>query len=128
LIDRLPETQLSALVGLLETIVDPVAAALRSAPTDDQSPWPMKNRTSRKRATGSSGAAAGVFRMQRPCGDSAWSERVEWSETALEHMAALDTIRAGFVALSTNLECVPEPESLGSIPIQRGIERFIDDS
>ena len=27
LIDRLPETQVSALVGLLETIVDPVAAA-----------------------------------------------------------------------------------------------------
>lgn len=36
LIDRLPETQLSALVGLLETIVDPVAAALRNAPDDDE--------------------------------------------------------------------------------------------
>ena len=36
LIDRLPETQLSALVGLLETIVDPVAAALRNAPMDDE--------------------------------------------------------------------------------------------
>jgi hypothetical protein len=36
LIDRLPDTQLSALVGLLETIVDPVAAALRHAPTDDE--------------------------------------------------------------------------------------------
>jgi hypothetical protein len=36
LIDRLPEAQLSALVGLLETIVDPVAAALRNAPTDDE--------------------------------------------------------------------------------------------
>ena len=36
LIDRLPETQLSALVGLLETIVDPVAAALRNAPVDDE--------------------------------------------------------------------------------------------
>ena len=36
LIDRLPETQLSALVGLLETIVDPVAAALRDAPIDDE--------------------------------------------------------------------------------------------
>jgi hypothetical protein len=35
LIDRLPEVQLSALIGLLETIVDPVAAALRSAPIDD---------------------------------------------------------------------------------------------
>lgn len=30
------ETQLSALVGLLETIVDPVAAALRDAPIDDE--------------------------------------------------------------------------------------------
>jgi hypothetical protein len=36
LIDRLPETQLSALVGLLETIVDPAAAALRNAPVDDE--------------------------------------------------------------------------------------------
>jgi hypothetical protein len=36
LIDRLPETQLSALVGLLEAIVDPVAAALRNAPADDE--------------------------------------------------------------------------------------------
>jgi hypothetical protein len=36
LIDRMPEVQLSALVGLLETIVDPVAAALRNAPVDDE--------------------------------------------------------------------------------------------
>jgi hypothetical protein len=36
LIDRLPETQISALVGLLETIVDPVAVALREAPPDDE--------------------------------------------------------------------------------------------
>ena len=36
LIDRLPEMQISALVGLLETIVDPVAAALRDAPMDDE--------------------------------------------------------------------------------------------
>jgi hypothetical protein len=36
LIDQLPETQLSALVGLLETIVDPVGAALRNAPLDDE--------------------------------------------------------------------------------------------
>ena len=36
LIDRLPENQLSALVGLLETIVDPAAAALRNAPMDDE--------------------------------------------------------------------------------------------
>lgn len=36
LIDRLPEAQLSALVGLLETIVDPVAASLRNAPPEDE--------------------------------------------------------------------------------------------
>jgi hypothetical protein len=36
MIDQLPETQLAALVGLLETIVDPVAAALRAAPFDDE--------------------------------------------------------------------------------------------
>lgn len=36
LIDCLPESQLSALVGLLETIVDPVATAVRDAPVDDE--------------------------------------------------------------------------------------------
>jgi hypothetical protein len=36
LIDRMPETQISALVGLLETIVDPVAAALAAAPLEDE--------------------------------------------------------------------------------------------
>jgi hypothetical protein len=36
LIDRLPEAQLSGLVQFLETIVDPVATALRSAPLDDE--------------------------------------------------------------------------------------------
>jgi len=36
LIDRLPEAQLSALVGLLESMVDPVSAALRDAPFDDE--------------------------------------------------------------------------------------------
>ena len=36
LIDRLPETQLSALVGLLETIVDPMTAVLHDAPEDDE--------------------------------------------------------------------------------------------
>ena len=36
LIDRLPDTQLTALVGLLETIIDPLAAALREAPVDDE--------------------------------------------------------------------------------------------
>jgi hypothetical protein len=36
LIERLPEAQLSALVGFLETILDPVASALRNAPLDDE--------------------------------------------------------------------------------------------
>jgi hypothetical protein len=36
LIDRMPETQLSGLVQFLETIVDPVTAALRNAPLDDE--------------------------------------------------------------------------------------------
>lgn len=36
LIDRMPETQLSALVGLLETIVDPVAGAPADVPLEDE--------------------------------------------------------------------------------------------
>jgi len=36
LIDQLPEAQLSALVGLLETILDPIAPTLENAPLDDE--------------------------------------------------------------------------------------------
>jgi hypothetical protein len=36
LIDRMPDLQVAALVGLLETIVDHVAAALRNVPMDDE--------------------------------------------------------------------------------------------
>ena len=36
LIDQLPDTQLSGLVQFLETIVDPVAHALRNAPPEDE--------------------------------------------------------------------------------------------
>ena len=36
LIDRLPEMQISGLVQFLETIVDPVTAALHNAPFDDE--------------------------------------------------------------------------------------------
>jgi len=36
LIDRMPETQLSALVGFLESVVDPNETTLRDAPFDDE--------------------------------------------------------------------------------------------
>jgi hypothetical protein len=36
LIDRLLDSQVAALVGLLQAIVDPVAAAARNAPVDDE--------------------------------------------------------------------------------------------
>ena len=36
LIDRLPETQISAVVGFLESIVDPDKATLQNAPLDDE--------------------------------------------------------------------------------------------
>lgn len=36
LIDQLPDTQLSGLVQFLQSIVDPVAAALQNAPLDDE--------------------------------------------------------------------------------------------
>ena len=36
LIDRLPETQISAVVGYLESIVDPNKATLQNAPFDDE--------------------------------------------------------------------------------------------
>ncbi len=36
LIERLPPTQLSAVVGLLEAMLDPVSRALANAPTDDE--------------------------------------------------------------------------------------------
>jgi hypothetical protein len=36
LIDRLPPTQLKAVVGLLEAMVDPVSRAIANAPIDDE--------------------------------------------------------------------------------------------
>jgi hypothetical protein len=36
LIDRLPPTQLSAIVGLLEAMLDPVSRSLANAPLDDE--------------------------------------------------------------------------------------------
>src|SRR2546421_2923754 len=36
LIDRLPSTQLSAVVGLLEAMLDPVSRAIANAPVDDE--------------------------------------------------------------------------------------------
>lgn len=36
LIDRLPATQLSAVVGLLEAMLDPVSRAIANAPYDDE--------------------------------------------------------------------------------------------
>jgi len=36
LIDRLPAAQLSAVVGLLEAILDPVSRSLANAPLDDE--------------------------------------------------------------------------------------------
>jgi hypothetical protein len=36
LIDRLPPTQLSSLVGLLEAMLDPVSLAIANAPFDDE--------------------------------------------------------------------------------------------
>ncbi len=36
LIDRLPPTQLSAVVGLLEAMLDPVSRSLANAPLDDE--------------------------------------------------------------------------------------------
>jgi|SRR6202166_1100899 hypothetical protein len=36
LIERLPPTQLSAVVGLLEAMLDPVSRALANAPLDDE--------------------------------------------------------------------------------------------
>lgn len=36
LIDRLPEPQLSAVIGLLEAILEPVSHAIANAPLDDE--------------------------------------------------------------------------------------------
>lgn len=36
LIDRLPPTQLSTVVGLLEAMLDPVSCAIANAPVDDE--------------------------------------------------------------------------------------------
>jgi len=74
LIDRLPEAQLSTVVGLLQTIVDPVAAALSNAPMDDELETEEEKRARPKPVSGSSGTAARAFRMRKPCGGWGWGE------------------------------------------------------
>src|SRR5580658_3051432 len=44
LIERLPPTQLSALVGLLEAMLDPVSLAIANAPIDDESVTPEEEK------------------------------------------------------------------------------------
>ncbi len=75
LIDRLPEAQLTALVGLLETIVDPGHGrfALDAPSTTSRKPN-MRNWPSPKRATGFMRTAARAFLMPMRCDGLAWSE------------------------------------------------------
>jgi len=44
LIERLPPTQLSAVVGLLEAMLDPVARAIAHAPIDDEPVTPEEEK------------------------------------------------------------------------------------
>jgi hypothetical protein len=44
LIKRLPPTQLSAVVGLLEAMLDPVSRAIANAPLDDESVTPEEEK------------------------------------------------------------------------------------
>ena len=70
LIDRLPEAQLSALVGLLETIADPVVAPLRNAPMDDEQQSDQEKQKVAEAATGSSAIVTKVSRMKKRCAGS----------------------------------------------------------
>ena len=54
LIERLPATQLSAVVGLLEAMLDPVSRAIARAPVDDEPSRRKRRKRSRKRANGRS--------------------------------------------------------------------------
>jgi len=44
LIERLPPTQLSAVIGLLEAMLDPVSRALANAPIDDEPVTPEEEK------------------------------------------------------------------------------------
>jgi hypothetical protein len=48
LIDRLPPTQLSAVVGLLEAMLDPVSLAIANAPIDDEPVTPEEAKALRE--------------------------------------------------------------------------------
>src|SRR6476620_1777387 len=90
LIDRLPETQLSALIGLLETIIDPVAAALRKAPIDDEPETEEERQAVGEAGIRSPSAAAKAFRTRKRCAAWAWSETDRVTDSSLDDMAALD--------------------------------------
>jgi hypothetical protein len=74
LIDRMPETQLSGLVQFLETIVNPVATALRSAPLDDEPETDDEKAALAEAKPGSSRTGARAFLTPRPCVGSDGSE------------------------------------------------------
>jgi len=44
LIDRLPQTQVEAVVGLLEAMLDPVSRAIANAPIDDEPVTPEEEK------------------------------------------------------------------------------------
>jgi hypothetical protein len=58
----------------LETIVDPVAVALRKAGLTTNPKRKKKSRPRRKPASGFNGTAAKAFRMRKLCDGWAWSE------------------------------------------------------
>jgi len=69
----MPETQLSGLVQFLETIVDPVAAALRNAPLDDEPETDDEKAAVAEAKNGSRTIAAKAFPTRKRCGGSGWS-------------------------------------------------------
>jgi len=66
LIEQLPAHQLSAVVGLLEAMLDPVARKLAAAPIDDEPETEEDAGKSSRRKSGCASAAAKAF-LTRKC-------------------------------------------------------------
>jgi hypothetical protein len=90
LIDRMPETQASGLVQFLETIIDPVATALRNAPLDDEPRADDEKPLAEAKTWLQKNGGKGIPHAEAMRRLGLELMEIKWTGAALEDVAALD--------------------------------------
>ena len=89
LIDRLRSSQLVAVAGLLEAMLDPVSRAIANAPPDDEPVADEDRRRSAKVKPGSPSAVVRAFRWRKSLPNSALSPETSPSQPKTPSNAGL---------------------------------------